>query len=36
VNVDAGTYMTLVIPLALLLAVLGWWAFVVQRARRRR
>jgi hypothetical protein len=34
-NVDAGTYMTLVIPLSLLFAVLGWWALVVQRARRR-
>jgi hypothetical protein len=34
-NVDAGTYMTLVIPLSLLFVVLGWWALVVQRARRR-
>jgi uncharacterized membrane protein YhaH (DUF805 family) len=34
-DVDAGTYMTLVIPLALLFVVLGWWAIVVQRARRR-
>jgi hypothetical protein len=33
-NVDAGTYMTLVIPLSLLFVVLGWWALVVQRARR--
>jgi hypothetical protein len=34
-NVDAGTYMTLVIPLSLLFAVLGWWWYLVQRARRR-
>ena len=33
-DVDAGTYMTLIIPLALLFVVLGWWAIVVQRARR--
>jgi hypothetical protein len=35
VDVDAGTVMTLVIPLAFLFVVLGWWAIVVQRARRR-
>jgi hypothetical protein len=35
VDVDAGTVMTLVIPLAFLFIVLGWWAIVVQRARRR-
>jgi hypothetical protein len=34
-DVDAGTYMTLIVPLALLFAVLGWWALVVMRARRR-
>jgi hypothetical protein len=34
-NVDAGTSMTLIIPLALLFVVLGWWALLVQRARRR-
>ena len=31
-NVGAGTVMTLVIPLALLLVVLGWWGFLVRRA----
>jgi len=35
VDVDAGATMTLVIPLALLFVVLGWWAIVVSRARRR-
>jgi|SoimicmetaTmtLPC_FD_contig_31_15952862_length_556_multi_3_in_0_out_0_2 hypothetical protein len=35
-DVDAGNVMTLVIPLALLFVVLGWWAIVVERARRRR
>jgi hypothetical protein len=34
-NVGAGGYMTLVIPLSLLFVVLGWWALLVQRARRR-
>ncbi len=34
-NVDAGTTMTLVIPLSLLFAVLGWWWYLVHRARRR-
>lgn len=33
-NVGAGTVMTLVIPLALLLVVLGWWGFLVRRAQR--
>jgi hypothetical protein len=35
-DVDAGTVMTLVIPLAFFLIVLCWWAVVVQRARQRR
>jgi uncharacterized membrane protein YhaH (DUF805 family) len=30
---DAGAVLTLVIPLALLLVILAWWAFVVRRAR---
>ena len=34
-DVDAGTTMTLVIPLAFLFVVLGWWAIVVARARSR-
>jgi hypothetical protein len=34
-DVGAGAYWTLVIPLALLFLVLGWWAFAAQRARRR-
>jgi hypothetical protein len=34
-DVGAGTVMTLVIPLSLLLVVLTWWAFVVRRARTR-
>jgi hypothetical protein len=34
-DVDAGTVMTLVIPLAFLFVVLAWWAIVVARARRR-
>jgi hypothetical protein len=33
-HVSAGTVMTLVIPLALLLAVFAWWWFAVARARR--
>ena len=33
-NVDAGTTMTLVIPLSLLFVVLGWWWYLVARARR--
>jgi uncharacterized membrane protein YhaH (DUF805 family) len=32
-DVDAGAVLTLVIPLALLLVILAWWAFVVRRAR---
>jgi hypothetical protein len=34
-DVVAGATMTLVIPLALLFVVLGWWAILVERARRR-
>ena len=34
-DVDAGTYMTLIVPLALLFVVLGWWALVIVRARRK-
>jgi len=34
-DVGAGTYMSLIIPLALLFVVLGWWALVVVRARRK-
>lgn len=34
-NVDAGTVMTLVIPLALLMVVLAWWAIVITRRRGR-
>jgi hypothetical protein len=33
-DVGAGTVLTLAIPLALLVVVLAWWAFVGQRARR--
>jgi hypothetical protein len=32
-DVSAGAVMTLVIPLALLLVILAWWAFVVRKAR---
>ena len=32
-DVNAGAVLTLVIPLALLLVVLAWWAIVVRRAR---
>jgi hypothetical protein len=32
-NVDAGTIMTLVVPLSLLIVVLGWWALVARRGR---
>jgi hypothetical protein len=32
-DVGAGAVMTLVIPLALLLVILAWWAFVVRKAR---
>ena len=34
-NVDAGTIMTLVVPLSLLIVVLGWWALIARQARRR-
>jgi hypothetical protein len=34
-DVGAGAYWTLVIPLALLFVVLGWWAVALGRARRR-
>jgi hypothetical protein len=34
-HVGAGAVLTLAIPLALLLVVLAWWAYVVVRARRR-
>jgi len=30
-DVDAGTVLTLVVPLSLLIVVLGWWALVVRR-----
>lgn len=30
----AGSYMTLIVPLALLFVVLGWWTLVVVRRRR--
>jgi hypothetical protein len=33
-DVVSGTVLTLAIPLALLIVVLAWWAFVVQRTRR--
>jgi hypothetical protein len=32
-DVGAGAVLTLVIPLALLLVILAWWAFVVRKAR---
>jgi uncharacterized membrane protein YhaH (DUF805 family) len=32
-DVGAGAVLTLVIPLALLLVVLAWWALVIRRAR---
>jgi len=35
VNVGAGSVMTLVIPLALLMVVLAWWAIVIARRRGR-
>jgi hypothetical protein len=35
-NVNAGTIMTLVVPLSLLLVVLGWWTLLVRRGRRMR
>jgi len=33
-DVSAGTIMTLVVPLSLLIVVLAWWALLVRRARR--
>jgi hypothetical protein len=33
-DVDAGTVLTLAIPLSLLVVVLCWWGLVVVRARR--
>jgi hypothetical protein len=35
-DVDAGTIMTLVVPLSLLVAVLVWWTLLVRRGRRMR
>jgi hypothetical protein len=35
-DVNAGTIMTLVVPLALLIVVLAWWVLLVRRARRER
>jgi hypothetical protein len=35
-DVNAGTIMTLVIPLALLIVVLGWWTLLARRTRRPR
>jgi hypothetical protein len=35
-DVNAGTIMTLVVPLSLVIVVLGWWALLVRRARRPR
>jgi hypothetical protein len=35
VNVSAGSVMTLVIPLALLMVVLAWWVVVIARRRGR-
>ena len=35
-DVNAGTIMTLVVPLSLLIVVLGWWMLLVRRARRAR
>jgi hypothetical protein len=32
-DVGAGAVMTLVIPLASLLVILGWWVFVIRKAR---
>jgi hypothetical protein len=34
-NVDAGTVMTLVVPLSLLMVVLAWWAIAITRKRGR-
>jgi hypothetical protein len=35
-DVNAGTIMTLVVPLSLLIVVLGWWMLLARRARRTR
>jgi hypothetical protein len=35
-NVDDGTILTLVVPLALLMVVLGWWALLARRTRNSR
>jgi len=35
-DVNAGTVMTLVVPLSLLIVVLVWWTLLVRRARRPR
>jgi hypothetical protein len=35
-DVNAGTVMTLVVPLSLLVVVLVWWTLLVRRARRPR
>jgi uncharacterized membrane protein YhaH (DUF805 family) len=35
-DVNAGTIMTLVVPLSLLIVVLAWWAVIMRRARRTR
>ena len=32
-DVAAGAVLTLVVPLALLLVILAWWAFVIRKAR---
>ena len=32
-DVGSGAVLTLVVPLALLLVILAWWAFVVRKAR---
>jgi hypothetical protein len=35
-DVNAGTIMTLVVPVSLLMVVLAWWWLLVRRARRTR
>jgi hypothetical protein len=35
-DVNAGTIMTLVVPLSLLMVVFAWWWLMVRRARRTR
>jgi len=32
-DTNDGAYLTLIVPLALLFVVLGWWAIAVRRAR---